>query len=66
MGSANDGLGKIKMLDMRGKLGDDVTIYGDIFYDYAKLYQSLYGYDEILEEKHVDQVYKTKMLKLFL
>lgn len=38
----------IKMIDMRGKLGDRLTIYGDIFYDYAKIYQSIIGYDHVL------------------
>ena len=28
--------GKIKMIDMRGKLGDNNTIYGDILYDNKK------------------------------
>jgi hypothetical protein len=27
---------------MRGKLGDKVTLEGDKFYDYAKVYQSIY------------------------
>lgn len=39
---------KLKFIDMRGKLGDELTICGDIFYDYAKMYQSLIGYDFIL------------------
>ena len=30
--------GKIKLIDMRGQIGDILTIYGDRFYDYAKLY----------------------------
>jgi hypothetical protein len=34
---------------MRGKIGDTLTIYGDAFYDWAKLYQSLIGYDKILD-----------------
>ena len=43
--------GKIKFIDMRGNLGEKKTILGDSFYDWAKLYQSLIGYDEILLEK---------------
>lgn len=39
---------KIFLVDPRGLLGNTTTIYGDIFYDYAKIYQSLSGYDEIL------------------
>jgi capsule biosynthesis phosphatase len=41
--------GKIKLVDPRGFVSDDkFTIYGDIFYDYAKILQSLSGYDEIM------------------
>lgn len=43
----------IKLIDMRGKQGDTLTIYGDRMYDYAKIYQSLIGYDEILQDKIV-------------
>ena len=43
----------IKMIDMRGRVGNQLTIYGDVFYDYAKVYQSLIGYDHILMGKDV-------------
>ena len=33
---------------MRGRLDNINTILGDSFYDYAKIFQSLVGYDEIL------------------
>lgn len=46
-----------KFVDMRGKLGDIYTICGDIFYDYAKVYQSLLGYDFILHEEEIDYEY---------
>lgn len=42
-------LGKIKFIDMCGKIGDTLNIYGVVFYDWAKLYQSLIGYDKILD-----------------
>ncbi|QKF93892.1 nucleotidyl transferase [Fadolivirus algeromassiliense] len=54
-----------KFIDMRGKMGDKYTIYGDIFYDYAKIYQSLLGYDEILLDKYVQLPYKTQLLTIF-
>lgn len=38
----------LKLIDMRGKLGSELSVYGDKFYDYAKMYQSLIGYDFIL------------------
>lgn len=44
-------------IDMRGKVGDDLTIYGDIFYDYAKIYQSIIGYDYVLMDKQMDLNY---------
>jgi capsule biosynthesis phosphatase len=57
--------GKIKFIDMRGKLGDKLTIYGDYLYDWAKLYQSLIGYDKILTNKKISQTYETNMIKCF-
>ena len=55
----------IKMIDMRGKLGDDTTIYGDSFYDYAKIYQSLIGYDFILSNTLFDRKYSTPLISFF-
>ena len=57
--------GKIKFIDMRGKLGNILSIYGDKMYDYAKLYQSLIGYDEILEDNIVNIEYKKHMIDIF-
>jgi capsule biosynthesis phosphatase len=55
----------LKLIDMRGKLNEKLTIYGDILYDYSKIYQSLIGYDEILLDKIVSNEYKTKLLHVF-
>ena len=44
--------GKIKFVDPRGEIHNIDTIYGDMFYDYAKIYQSLTGFEQI--SKHVD------------
>ena len=44
---------ELKFIDMRGKVGKNKTIFGDIFYDYAKLYQSIIGYDFILMDKEM-------------
>ena len=57
--------GKIKFIDMRGGLGDTQTILGDSFYDWAKLYQSLIGYDEILLDKQINDNYKIEMIHFF-
>ena len=56
---------KIKFIDMRGKLGKDLTLYGDYLYDWAKIYQSIIGYDEILHEKNVSKDYKIRMISVF-
>jgi aminoglycoside phosphotransferase len=56
---------KIKFIDMRGQLGDKLTIYGDWLYDWAKFYQSLIGYDEILLDKEVKIEYKKSIISKF-
>ena len=43
-----------------------MTINGDIYYDYGKLYQSILGYDLILNEIDIDIECINKMKKLFL
>ena len=40
---------------MNGKIDEELTIYGDFIYDYAKIYQSLFGYDEIIQDSIVSQ-----------
>jgi len=57
--------GKIKLIDMRGKIGDKLSIYGDWLYDWAKLYQSLIGYDKILQNKTLSRDYEKKMIDIF-
>ena len=57
--------GKIKMIDMRGVIGNINTIYGDIFYDYAKIYQSLIGYDEVLSDITISKIYKDQFISHF-
>jgi capsule biosynthesis phosphatase len=44
---------KIKLFDMRGKVGDRLTVGGDPWYDIAKVYQSILGYDFILNNMPV-------------
>ncbi len=58
--------GKIKFIDMRGKIGDTLTIYGDALYDWSKLYQSFIGYDEILSSVNIDNTYKSKMIQTYI
>jgi capsule biosynthesis phosphatase len=55
----------IKLIDMRGKQGDEVTLYGDINYDLAKIYQSLIGYDNILNSVEIDDEYRSELVNYF-
>lgn len=43
--------GDVVFLDMRGQLGHTYTLYGDCMYDLAKVYQTLFGYDLVLNMK---------------
>ena len=56
---------KIKFIDMRGELDTELTILGDYLYDWGKLYQSLIGYDNILLDKPIDEIYQKNMLDTF-
>ena len=52
---------KIKFIDMRGTLNGILSIYGDWLYDWAKLYQSLIGYDIILNNKTISNNYQVNI-----
>jgi capsule biosynthesis phosphatase len=58
--------GKIKFIDMNGKLGNVLSLSGDELYDWAKLYQSLIGYDKILMDKNITELYENKMITFFI
>lgn len=53
-------------LDPRGSLGNEFSIYGDRNYDYAKIYQSLTGYENIVLEKKIDQKYLKELQNHFV
>ena len=55
----------LKFIDMKGMLGPEVTMQGDSNYDYAKLYQSLIGYDFILHDASIDANYTNTLIKHF-
>jgi capsule biosynthesis phosphatase len=55
----------LQFIDMRGKVGDELTIYGDVLYDYAKIFQSIIGYDFILMDKPFDDEYINNNKKVF-
>ena len=54
---------KIKLIDMRGKIGNKYTVGGDAIYDLAKIYQSLTGYDFILNNVQLNV--NSELLSLF-
>ena len=57
--------GKVKMIDMRGRLGDILTCRGDETYDWGKLFQSLIGYDEILQNRSISERYRRSLVDCF-
>jgi streptomycin 6-kinase len=59
-----DKFGKLKLIDPRGLLGNTVTNNGDIMYDYAKILQSLIGYDEVMQIKVVSDEYRKNLIDL--
>jgi hypothetical protein len=42
-----------KLQDMRGCLGSELTLVGDMAYDLAKVFQSLHGYDYLILDQPV-------------
>ena len=55
----------LKFIDMKGKIGDELTIIGDTYYDLAKVYQSILGYDFILNDIELDNVYISEFKTAF-
>jgi capsule biosynthesis phosphatase len=56
---------ELKFIDMRGKVANTFTIFGDVYYDWAKIYQSLIGYDNILLNKDIDYNYQQMFIEEF-
>lgn len=44
-----------KLIDMKGIVDGVLTLNGDIYYDYGKLYQSILGYDLVLNKDHINK-----------
>ena len=55
-----------KFIDMKGQVFNELTLNGDCYYDYGKLYQSILGYDIILNNKEIDQDYVNQMKEYYL
>jgi capsule biosynthesis phosphatase len=56
----------IKIIDMKGQVNNVLTLHGDSYYDYGKLYQSILGYDLILHSITIDVTYINAMKRYFL
>jgi capsule biosynthesis phosphatase len=55
----------LRLIDPRGKVGNDLTIFGDVNYDLAKIYQSILGYDFILNDVEINFEYVQRMREAF-
>jgi tetratricopeptide (TPR) repeat protein len=55
-----------RFIDMRGQLDGVLTINGDKYYDYGKMYQSILGYDLILNGNEINIEYLENMKHIFL
>jgi GTP:adenosylcobinamide-phosphate guanylyltransferase len=55
-----------KLIDMRGLVDGILTICGDKYDDYYKLYQSIMGYDLILNDEILDEEYMDLLKTIYL
>ena len=55
-----------RLIDMRGQIDGVLTMNGDKYYDYGKMYQSILGYDLILNGNVLHIEYLDKMKNIFL
>jgi capsule biosynthesis phosphatase len=55
-----------KCIDMKGQVDNILTLNGDMYYDYGKLYQSILGYDLVLNCCNRDIEYISSINKYFL
>lgn len=55
-----------KLIDMKGTLDNILTLNGDIYYDYGKFYQSILGYDLLLNNDKINTEYIQSMKTYFL
>lgn len=55
---------EVKMIDMRGKVGALLTVKGDPNLDFAKLYQSVLGFDYTLYDEPYDPEYEAALCQM--
>jgi len=53
-----------KCIDMKGQVDGILTLNGDRYYDYGKLYQSILGYDLILNNVSINNEFKEYIKKI--
>jgi tRNA A-37 threonylcarbamoyl transferase component Bud32 len=57
---------KYRLIDMRGQIDGILTMNGDKYYDYGKMYQSILGYDLVLNGAQMNLDYLERMKEIFL
>ena len=55
-----------RLIDMRGQIDGVLTMNGDKYYDYGKMYQSILGYDLVLNGNSLNTEYLERMKEIFL
>jgi hypothetical protein len=55
-----------KCIDMKGQVDNELSLNGDMYYDYGKLYQSILGYDLVLNNCSIDNKYITANKEYFI
>ena len=57
---------KYKLIDMKGQIDNILTLNGDKYYDYGKLYQSILGFDLYLNNNDINFNYLNDMNNYFI
>ena len=55
----------LKFIDPRGRIGEEFSIFGDAYYDFSKVYQSIIGYDFILNDLDFSFEYQERIRARF-
>jgi len=55
-----------KFIDMKGQVDNILTLNGDIYYDYGKMYKSILGYDLYLNDCKINNDYLSNLKNYFL
>ena len=55
-----------KFIDMKGQVDNILTLNGDIYYDYGKMYKSILGYGLYLNDCKINDEYLSNLKKYFL